>query len=212
MQCKNTTQHSKPNHSLKRCASMPDSDDEILKPGNTTRILQPEISYITLLGVCFVAAFILNSLVIWSLVRRSGLSTSVGIRLLFSLCVSNLVLIATIPFVIVSVVFGEWIFPEVICNIIGMCFTMVMISSWITQVAIAYDRYVAIVNSMKYNEIMPVHRATNMLIGIWAMALFLAFIPSILSLTFFQYDATRYMCVFPAERNYFHVIAFTGSY
>ncbi|XP_002731715.1 G-protein coupled receptor 161-like [Saccoglossus kowalevskii] len=131
-----------------------------------------------LLGLIFITAVFLNTMVSLTLHKKTHLMTT-GNRYVFSLTVPNCIFsILVLPFIFVSVINGEWIFGVVWCNFTGFITIAVLSGSMIMLAVIALDRYYAVVRPMLYPLAVTNIRSVPIIVCTWLIAIICSLPPS----------------------------------
>ena len=154
-----------------------------------------------LFAVINVVALFGNLLTCYALHRNQALRTLPNMFVV-ALGVSDILMsVCCMPFSVVTLFRGEWIFGETFCRFLSFeVFTFGM-SSINTMVVIAVSRYFRVVKSVKYPVLFKRQRALVYLAVVWLLA-FVGSVP----LLFFKKDAVKFqagkaMCWFSFQSN-----------
>ncbi|XP_064620737.1 octopamine receptor 1-like [Lineus longissimus] len=81
------------------------------------------------------------------------------------------------------------------CNFGGFTNTLFLSASLLTLAAVSIDRYIAIIQPLKYHQLMTVARATGLLTGVWVIA-FLNALGPLLGWSSYVFIPSRSICTF----------------
>ncbi|XP_072037793.1 G-protein coupled receptor 161-like [Amphiura filiformis] len=118
-----------------------------------------------------------NTIIIAVIVRTEALRNITGLFLV-NLAIADLcVILFTMPFIIDVAIWGQWRFTESWCTACGFLEELFTAASIATLALISYDRYVAIVKPLHYQQLITPLRAGLVLVYIWFHSTVLASLP-----------------------------------
>lgn len=146
--------------------------DSFITPGNNYLVIPLGI-------VVIIAASFGNGLVIISVWKYPRLRRQLTNHFVLSLAFADfLVAILVMPFNLIQTVNnGRWLFGSLLCNIFNSNDVFFSTSSLIHIGCIGLDRYIAIINPLKYEIILTNARVAIMLTASWIMSLLISHIP-----------------------------------
>ncbi|XP_078496726.1 galanin receptor type 1-like [Lissotriton helveticus] len=126
-------------------------------------------------GMVFFIGVIGNSLVITVLVRNKKGKSSVTNMLILNLSIADLAfLLLCVPFQATIYSLPQWVFGELLCKFVHYFFTVTMLVSIFTLVAMSIDRYIAVVHARRSLCVRSRRNASWGMGMAWALSLFIA--------------------------------------
>ncbi|KAK5977439.1 Neuropeptide Y receptor [Trichostrongylus colubriformis] len=160
---------------MTNCTSIQDSMSE------TIDLTAVQIVFCVLYCLVWVAAIVGNTLVLY-VVSFNQVSLSVRSVFIGCLAVSDMLMsLTSLPWTAITIFTREWIFPKLICKLIGVFQGGSIFVSSFTLTVIALDRCLLILKPNK--ELIGYHRAMAIVVAIWATGYALALPVGIFSRT-----------------------------
>ncbi|XP_013420640.1 QRFP-like peptide receptor, partial [Lingula anatina] len=123
-----------------------------------------------LFGIIMFCAVVFNILVIAVILRNKSMRTVTNTFLL-SLAVSDLLIAAVcMPFQLYELAYQEWSLGEGLCRFYAYFQGVLIVSSILTLLIVAVDRYYAICHPLKARHVHTVNRALIITAVIWALS------------------------------------------
>ena len=205
--------------------------DAMINEANSNFTIDPRLVSPLLavaVGILMILSFTANSfIVLHTIFHRSILKQSSAI-LLFSLALTNLLMsVLFMPFTLISVAAGQWVFGSTpqqrqgTCSFVGFAFGCITSVSVHSLAAISFDRFLFIVKPMWHKKVMKPWATWLLVLVLWIMAFILNITPFIgLGKYEFTSDAASCLPVWSGQVNYvifvlvestipFGIIAFT---
>ncbi|XP_046582998.1 G-protein coupled receptor 161-like [Haliotis rubra] len=156
-----------------------------------------EIVKLTLIGTFLLFVFLtsisLNSfvfLLFYKKFKSFTISNCFQLNLTACNCLTALIII---PFAFASLIYGEWIFGLVWCQVTGFVLNFVFAASTLTLVVISIDRYCAIVSPLHYRMKITRIRCYFMIGAVWVIAGIIS-IPPVVGWNKFEFRTHKMIC------------------
>ena len=163
-----------------------------------------------LLAVINVVAFFGNLLTCYAVYRNHRLRTLPNMFVI-ALGVSDILMsIFCMPFSVVSLFHGLWIFGESFCRFVGFGALTFGFASLQTMGLIAVSRYFCVVKPEKYAVLFKKQRALLYIAVVWGVALVGSVPPFFIKNAGFEFQPGKGMCLYTFERNLPYAV-FLGS-
>ena len=159
-----------------------------------------------LLAVINFASFFGNLLTCYAVYRNQRLRTLPNMFVI-ALAVSD-ILMSTfcMPFSVVTLFRGRWIFGEGVCRFGGFAVLTFAMASLQTMGLIAVSRYFCVVKPQKYAILFKKQRALLYIAVVWCLALVGSVPPFFIKNAGFEFQPGKAMCLYTFERNIPYVI------
>ena len=169
--------------------------------GLATRTKALELTEAVLFAFINVAAFFGNLLTCYAVYRNQRLRTLPNMFGI-ALCVSD-ILMSTfcIPFSVVTLFHGRWMFGETLCRIHGFGAFTFGLASLQTMGLIAVSRYFCVVKPEKYAVLFKKQRTLLYIAVVWCAALFGSLPPIFIKDGRFEFQPGKAMCSYTFESN-----------
>ena len=163
-----------------------------------------------LLAVINVVAFFGNLLTCYAVYRNQRLRTLLNMFVI-ALGVSDILMsIFCIPFSVVTLFRGRWIFGKSFCRFDGFGVLTFGFASLRTMGLIAVSRYFCVVKPEKYTVLFKKQRALLYIAVVWCLALVGSVPPFFIKNAGFEFQPGKAMCLYTFERNIPYAV-FLGS-
>ena len=163
-----------------------------------------------LLAVINVMAFLGNLLTCFAVYRNQRLRTLANMFVI-ALGISDILLsIFCMPFSVVTLFRGRWMFGESFCRFDGFAALTVSLASLQTMGLIAVSRYYCVVKPQRYAVLFKTQRALLYSAVVWGVALVGSVPPFFMKSAGFEFQPGKAMCFFTFERSIAYAV-FLGS-
>ncbi|XP_020908246.1 alpha-1A adrenergic receptor-like [Exaiptasia diaphana] len=129
--------------------------------------------------VMMVVGALANGVICHCILKHTSLRTVTNIFIMNLATTDFLVCIFCMPFALISCIVDEWVFGDLMCRLEGFLLSMLCISSILTLVLIAIDRYMAIKYPLKYCTHLTNSISVFMLSTIWCYAAICSMLPAL---------------------------------
>lgn len=164
--------------------------------------------YLVFLCVIIVSIFVSNSLVLLAVYRYHNLQTVTN-QYVISLSAADLLVgLGLLCWLIMDMAswYAQWQQPQYICYFRTGLALVTIVVSMLNVLAIAVDRYVAIIYPFRYNTHMTYRVANTVIAGLWTYAILLFAIPA-------AFSANREAgCHFESFVNKYHILTYCMHY
>lgn len=129
--------------------------------------------------VMMVVGALANGVICHCILKHSSLRTVTNIFIMNLATTDFLLCVFCMPFALISCILDEWVFGDLMCRVEGFLLSMLCISSILTLVLIAIDRYMAIKHPLKYCTHLTNSISVFMLTTIWCYAAICSMLPAL---------------------------------
>ncbi|XP_067949478.1 cholecystokinin receptor type A-like [Watersipora subatra] len=143
------------------------------KIGATYDLTSQDKAVLAAHGIIFILALIGNGLVISTLAQQKRMRTVTNTFLLNLSACDLLLAIVCMPFTVIPVMLGDFMFGPVMCSLIRYLQGMSVSASAFTLVAISLERFFAICNPLKSRTWQNLAHSYKVIAAIWAAAMIL---------------------------------------
>lgn len=143
--------------------------------------MSPEhrLAHALFMGMVSVVGVLGNTATLFAIAFHRPLRNATG-AFMANLAVADILqCVFGLPFIIAATVKDKWIFGRVMCVITGATNSLFCITSMLTLSAVSFDRFLAIVHPLRYEDLMRTNRVRLGILSIWAQSAFFALLPVI---------------------------------
>ncbi|XP_072025215.1 G-protein coupled receptor 161-like [Amphiura filiformis] len=141
-----------------------------------------------------------NSLVLSSIIKYRTLRSFTSVFIGNLAVVDFMVGITLMPFALISCITWDWIFDQKFCQLCGFVNLLLPLASILTLVAIAFDRYIAIVKSLHYHEWITKKTVCLFIGWIWGQSFLFSMCP-LLGWGAYAYSYSQSLCIVKWEED-----------
>ena len=135
-----------------------------------------------------------NALVCSSIVKYRTLQSFTSIFIGNLAIVDFLVGVTLMPFALISCITWDWIFDDSFCQLCGFVNLILPLASILTLVAIAFDRYIAIVKPLHYHEWITKKTVGLFIAWIWGQSFIFSICP-LLGWGAYEFVYSQSLCI-----------------
>ena len=140
---------------------------------------------------------VMNLLVLVVLWKNKTIRQHIASVFIANLALIDLLNLAFVmPFSVETILKGEWIYNDTLCQMNGMFGTLFSLASILTLAVISLDRYAAVMKPLTYRARMTPSHAIQMTVYVWIQASVFAFAPAFK--TWFVMNMRYSSCSFPS--------------